>query len=112
MGGGQKSILGRPLAFQGMLPWGNSRDGLGGGVMIGWFGKRGRSVTVTAKDEALFAFDAEHKVEPARTIAKRIAAKYGVGPTHSLVDEISQAIEDAWAIGEKRAAHLARVSAP
>jgi hypothetical protein len=69
-------------------------------------------VVLTARARALFAFDAEHKVEPARTIAKRIAAKYGAGPTHSLVDEISQAIENAWDIGEKRAAYLARVSGP
>jgi len=56
----------------------------------------------TVEDDALFAFDAANNVEPHRTVAKRIAAKYGVGPTHSLVDDIAHAVEDAMTIGERR----------
>jgi hypothetical protein len=59
-------------------------------------------MVLTPADEALFAFDAENHVEPVRTIAERIAAKHGAGPTHSLVDDISRAIEDAYSLGERR----------
>lgn len=52
--------------------------------------------------DALHAFDAENNVEPARTIAERIALKYGAGNKHSLVDDIAHAIEDAMNIGERR----------
>ena len=52
--------------------------------------------------DALHAFDAENNVEPFRTIAERIARKYGAGETHSLVDDIAQAIEDAYNLGERR----------
>ena len=48
--------------------------------------------------------DAENKVEPARNIAEQIALKYGAGKTHSMVDEISHAIEDARDIGKRRGA--------
>jgi hypothetical protein len=61
-------------------------------------------VTLTATDKALFAFDAENNVEPPRTIAERIAWRFGAGPTHPLVDAISHAIEDAMDLGARRAA--------
>ena len=52
--------------------------------------------------DALYAFDAENNVEPARTIAERIVKKYGCGLTHPLVDDISHAIEDAMDLGVRR----------
>lgn len=66
-------------------------------------------VVTTPADEARHAFDAEHNVEPSRTVAQRIAWKYGCGRNHSLVDDIQHAIEDAWNLGEKRA-HAALVA--
>lgn len=63
----------------------------------------GSKFETSPADEALFAFDADHNVEPARTIAERIASKYGCGFTHALVDDISHAIEDARDIGRMRA---------
>lgn len=51
--------------------------------------------------EARQEFDALHGREPFRETAKRIAEKYGAGPTHSMVDEISHALEDASSLGEK-----------
>ena len=59
-------------------------------------------ITLTPADEALFAFDAENNVEPARTIAERIAAQYGVHSSAPIVDGISHAIEDAMRLGERR----------
>ncbi len=52
--------------------------------------------------DALYAFDAENNVEPASVIAERIAAKYGFGETHSMVDDIHYAIEDALELGQRR----------
>jgi hypothetical protein len=52
--------------------------------------------------DALHQFDATHNVEPCRTIALRIAQKYDCTAVHPIVDEISQAIEDARELGEKR----------
>lgn len=52
--------------------------------------------------DALNAFDAANNVEPMRTIAERIAWTYGAGPKHSMVDEISHALEDAYELGVKR----------
>lgn len=52
--------------------------------------------------EALHRFDAEHNVEPCRTIAERIAKKWDCMSVHPIVDDIAHAIEDAREIGEKR----------
>jgi hypothetical protein len=52
--------------------------------------------------DALNAFDAAHNVEPFRTIAERLALKYGAGPAHSMVDDIAHALEDAHELGVKR----------
>lgn len=60
-------------------------------------------VVLTPEDEARMAFDAEHNVEPCRTIAERIAWQYGANRNHPLVDKISSAIEDARVLGEQRA---------
>lgn len=54
--------------------------------------------------DALDEFDAENNVLPARTIAERIAWAYGAGRTHSIVDAIAHAIEDARDIGKRRSA--------
>jgi len=59
-------------------------------------------ITSTPAWDALNAFDAENNVEPARTIAQRIAWKYAAGPNHPLVDDISAAIEDAMNLGGRR----------
>jgi hypothetical protein len=61
-------------------------------------------IVETPDDKARHTFDAANNVEPCRIIAERIAAKYGAGPTHSMVDAISHAIEDARELGEKRRA--------
>lgn len=47
-------------------------------------------------------FDCENNIEPPRTIAERIAEKYGAAPTFPIVDDIANAIEDAREVGEKR----------
>ena len=52
--------------------------------------------------DALYAFDAENNVLPARTIAEKIAERHGLQLWYSLVDEISHAIEDAMELGIKR----------
>lgn len=57
---------------------------------------------LTDVDRAEIAFEIENGVEPARQTAQRIAAKYGGGENHPLVDDISRAIEDAWGIGWRR----------
>lgn len=62
----------------------------------------GNKITPRPEYDALNAFDAEHNVEPTRTIAERIAWKYGAGPTHSMVDDIAHALEDAHELGVKR----------
>lgn len=59
-------------------------------------------ITSTPEWDALHAFDVENDVEPARTIAERIASKYGADKRHSVVDDISHAIEDAREIGTRR----------
>lgn len=64
-------------------------------------------ITSTPADEALFKFDAENNVEPTRTVAERICKRHGIGPWHSIVDEISHALEDAHDIGVKRSPYLA-----
>jgi hypothetical protein len=49
--------------------------------------------------DALHAFDAENNVEPTQTIARRLVDHYfGI----ALVDAISNAIEDARDLGERR----------
>lgn len=65
-------------------------------------------ITITPADAALFKFDADNNVEPFRTIAERIAWKYGAGRTHSLVDDIAHAIEDAHDLGVRRGPYLLR----
>ena len=57
---------------------------------------------MTPIEKALSKFDDENNVEPTRRIAERIALKYGAGPTHSLVDDIHHAIEDAYNLGARR----------
>jgi hypothetical protein len=59
---------------------------------------------LTPAEKALFAFDVKYKVEPARTVAVRIALLHGFTPASLLVDDIAHAIEDARVIGEKRGA--------
>jgi hypothetical protein len=66
----------------------------------------GTKITPQPEYDALNAFDTENNVEPARTIAERIASKYGVGWSHALVDDISNAIEDALELGQRRGVHL------
>ena len=53
-------------------------------------------------DRAMLKFDDQNNVEPPRKIAERIALRYGAGPTHSLVDDIHHAIEDAYNLGARR----------
>lgn len=55
----------------------------------------GDRIVTTPADDARHAFDGANNVEPARTIAVRIAAQYGVDQFHPLVDDIAQAIDDA-----------------
>lgn len=69
---------------------------------------RRERITITPEDARRYAFDAEHGVEPARTVAERIATGFGAGHTHPLVDAISHAIEDARELGEKRGKMMAR----
>lgn len=52
--------------------------------------------------DALHAFDAANNVEPARTIAERIAKRFYVGAPSPLVDAIAHAIEDAHDLGVRR----------
>jgi len=59
-------------------------------------------ITPQPEYDALNAFDAENNVEPFRTIAERIGWRYGAGKTHSLVDAIASAIEDAYNLGVRR----------
>lgn len=61
-------------------------------------------VVITPEDAARFEFDAKHNVRPAREIAERIAQPRLYDSRDALVGRISHAIEDAWEIGEKRAA--------
>jgi hypothetical protein len=61
-----------------------------------------RAIAPTVEQEALYRFDAENKVEPQRVIAERVAAIYGLGKTHPIVDDISHAIEDAREVFERR----------
>jgi hypothetical protein len=63
-------------------------------------------ITPQPEYDALNAFDAENNVEPARTIAERIAWKYDYWSTDPIVDDISHAIEDAMNLGQRRAAYL------
>ena len=60
--------------------------------------------------DALNAFDGENNVKPFRTIAERIGEKYGFDWRHSLVDDISNAIEDAYNLGERRGPLVPRIS--
>lgn len=59
-------------------------------------------ITPQPEWDAIHQFDADNNVEPARTIAERIAWKYGAGKTHSMVDDIAHAIEDAMELGQRR----------
>ena len=59
-------------------------------------------IVLTPEDRARHAFDAENNVEPCRTIAERIVHNYP--HPDDLVDDISHAIEDARALGERRGA--------
>jgi hypothetical protein len=59
-------------------------------------------VVTTPEWDALHEFDAKNNVEPPRTIAERIAAEFFIEETHSIVDAISGAIEDAMALGARR----------
>lgn len=68
--------------------------------------RENNKITATPADEALFKFDAENNVEPTRTVAERIAERHGLGLWHSLIDDISHALEDAHDIGVKRAPYL------
>lgn len=52
--------------------------------------------------DAINAFDAENNVLPTRKLAELIAQQHGLGLWHSLIDEISHAIEDARELGERR----------
>lgn len=70
----------------------------------------GFKITTTPEWDAVHAFDAENNVEPFRTIAERIAWKYGADRRHSLVDDISNAIEDAYNLGERRGPLVAAAS--
>ena len=65
-------------------------------------------ITPQPEYDALNAFDAENNVEPARTIAERIAWRFDFRPDHMIVDDISHAIEDAVELGQRRAAYLSR----
>jgi len=65
-------------------------------------------ITPQPEYDALNAFDAENNVEPARTIAERIAWRFDFPSGHTIVDAISHAIEDAMEIGQRRAAYLPR----
>lgn len=63
-------------------------------------------------------YDCENNVEPARTIAQRIASNYQITGEwrDRLIDNISHAVEDAMAAGEGRAtarhqAHVAELEA-
>ena len=66
----------------------------------------GNKIISTPADEALWAFDQANNVEPARTIAERIAWRFDFRPDHMIVDDISEAIEDAVELGQRRAAYL------
>jgi hypothetical protein len=59
-------------------------------------------ISPTATWDKLNAFDAENGVEPFRSVAERIAGKYELSSAHKLVDDISNALEDAYHLGEKR----------
>lgn len=59
-------------------------------------------ITSTPEWDALHAFDVENDVEPARTIAERIAWRFDFRPEHMIVDDIAHAIEDAREIGTRR----------
>jgi hypothetical protein len=59
-------------------------------------------ITPQPEYDALYAFDAEHDIEPASVVAERIAARYGFAPTHPIVDDIHYALEDAWELGQMR----------
>jgi hypothetical protein len=53
--------------------------------------------------DAVHAFDTENNVLPFRSIAERIAWRFGYKePTHPMVDAISSALEDAYNLGERR----------
>jgi hypothetical protein len=67
-------------------------------------------VTLTPADEALFKFDAENNVEPARTIAERLALKWSTYLRPEMVDDIACAIEDARNLGERRGIFTAPLS--
>lgn len=60
----------------------------------------------TPFDEAFFKASREAGEEPPQRIARRIAGKYGAGPYHPLVDDISHAIEDARELGVKLAPYV------
>lgn len=62
----------------------------------------GTPVFTTSEWDALHEFDAVNGVEPTRTIARRIVAAHGIDHNHPIVDEISHAIEDAYALGARR----------
>lgn len=60
-------------------------------------------ITPQPEYDALNKFDAEHGVEPFRTIAERIVDKYfEVNAGTLLVDDIAHALEDAHELGVKR----------
>lgn len=59
-------------------------------------------IHLSRMDRAMMQFDDENNVEPPRRIAERIASKYGANGTHSLVDDISHALEDAYNLGVQR----------
>jgi len=63
---------------------------------------KGIKITPQPEYDALNAFDAENNVEPARTIAERIAEKYEIRWASRLVDDIACAIEDARDLGVRR----------
>jgi hypothetical protein len=69
----------------------------------------GERVVTTPEFAARHAFDAEHNAEPCRTTATRIVQKHDISPRHPIVDEISHAIEDALALGEKRGRTLSKL---
>lgn len=62
------------------------------------------SFTKTPADKASFKFDADHNVEPFRTIAARLASNYyDYEEPGSFIDNIAHALEDAHNLGYKRA---------
>lgn len=74
--------------------------------------KSGFAIAHQPEYDALYAFDAENKVEPTLTIARRIAQKFDMGRNLEMVDEILYALNVVQEVSERRGKIVAQISQP